>query len=205
MKQLTKRERALIYIMVCIALIFSVAYFLIIPAKNNYDELSEKKDNLIMSKQSIVYEIENLDERQNNYDNIVKKIEAEKANYYSVMPSDDIDLMFSTLVNQFSVKTQSMLILEREIIAEEVVSTETDSLTDSETEQIKPAENPLSTFDITIVANGTFENINSLINNIIQNKKLVLSSYDFQKLETEGATVSYNLTMSIELNLLKNF
>jgi len=203
MKKLSKREKTLIYIMVSVIITMACVYFLIIPEKNKFDDNSEIIGMLEMDKQSMQIEVSGYEKRLADYEKISSEAELAKETFYKKMVYDDIDLMVTSLMVKYSLKKESLFMAdvgEEDVLADTAQNDSEQSSQDSQSEIIYSV-------NARIEADGDIENMKSMIDEISNNSKLVLLSYDIKSSVTDAtedtpSTTSYSIIMEIEFNML---
>lgn len=203
MKKLSKREKTLIYIMVSVIITMACVYFLIIPEKNKFDDNNEIIGMLEMDKQSMQIEVSGYEKRLADYEKISSEAELAKETFYKKMVYDDIDLMVTSLMVKYSLKKESLFMAdvgEEDVLADTAQNDSEQSSQDSQSEIIYSV-------NARIEADGDIENMKSMIDEISNNPKLVLSSFDIKSSVTDAtedtpSTTSYSIIMEIEFNML---
>lgn len=203
MKKLSKREKTLIYIMVSVIITMACVYFLIIPEKNKFDDNNEIIGMLEMDKQSMQIEVSGYEKRLADYEKISSEAELAKETFYKKMVYDDIDLMVTSLMVKYSLKKESLFMAD---VGEEDVPADT-AQNDSEQSSQDSQSEIIYSVNARIEADGDIENMKSMIDEISNNSKLVLLSYDIKSLVTDAtedtpSTTSYSIIMEIEFNML---
>ncbi len=197
MKKLTKREKILIFIMICVAIVFGLGYLIILPAKNKYDSLNESKNMLNMKKQSMLLDINAYDSRKKQNDEVDSKLNLMRQNFYPFMLNDQIDFMLTNLMSGYS-----LMPLKLEISKVEEKKDDSSVASDSRDASSSKAEDESSIIKMsaTISATGSIENIRVMIDDIAVNSKLELSGYSIVFDSTKS---TYTLDLTVRFYMLK--
>lgn len=212
MNKLSKREKVLVYIMVCVIIAFSVGFLLVIPQKNRYDDMKEQYDAAKMEKQALQYEVNQVEENESKLEAVnSKRAEAEKLISEPMSP-EDIGTMITTSMTKYSLAPMSLIIAPVEEEKTDSTATESETATDestsadSQTDTVadteeQTAEGTSSTeksavtkIAITAQADGDIGGINLFVGEISDNQKLSIKSLNIDKTAT-----GYSVKITIEM------
>lgn len=193
MNNLSKREKNLIFIMICVAICFIIGYLMILPSKKKYDKLYDQKGATIIEKQNFANKIIDTDKWEKQL------IDAESTNlklsehFYKIMNNDEIDKIFTTYAINNSVKIKALEISEH--VEKDIQNTLSDTPEDETSIEDKSA---FKKVDVSLKVTGSNANIIALIANIENDDKSMLQNFTIQKSNEE-----YSGDISIRLNMLK--
>ena len=193
MSNLSKREKNLIFIMICVVICFVIGYLLILPSKKKYDKLYDQKGATIIEKQNFANKIIDTDKWEKQL------IDAESTNlklsehFYKIMNNDEIDKIFTTYAINNSVKIKALEISEH--VEKDIQNTLSDTPEDETSIEDKSA---FKKVDVSLKVTGSNANIIALIANIENDDKSMLQNFTIQKSNEE-----YSGDISIRLNMLK--
>ncbi len=193
MNNLSKREKNLIFIMICVVICFVIGYLLILPSKKKYDKLYDQKGVTIIEKQNFANKIIDTDKWEKQL------IDAESTNlklsehFYKIMNNDEIDKIFTTYAINNSVKIKALEISEH--VEKDIQNTLSDTPEDETSIEDKSA---FKKVDVSLKVTGSNANIIALIANIENDDKSMLQNFTIQKSNEE-----YSGDISIRLNMLK--
>ncbi len=206
MNKLSKREKVLVYIMVCVIIAFSVGFLLVIPQKNKYDEMKEQYDGAKMEKQSLQYQVNSVEEKQTELEAInSKRAEVEKLISEPMSP-EDIGTMVTSLMTKYALAPMSLVIAPveeskpdstsaDESTAEEDTSADSESDSEQTAESTaSPVKSAVTKIAITAQADGDIGGINLFVGEISDNSKLKIKSLNIDKTAT-----GYSMKITIEM------
>ena len=183
MNSLSKREKTLIYIMICVLICFVIGFLLIIPAKKKYDKLEEKKGNTIIEKQTFGMKIADKDKWEKELTKAKEKNSELLSLFYSNMSNSEVDNIVTSYILKNSLKVQSLNIADYQEKKEETNSESTNEDTTSEEQS-----SVLRKVNVTIKVTGSNENITSLLLDFEENDKIILQSFNTHKAGNEYAS-----------------
>ena len=199
--KLSKRELALIYILICMVVFICGIFLLVMPsfssvstAKSNYELINQQlvstKNNMPDYSQAEA----KLKEAQAALDKIKKE-------FYTEMNKEDIDQIITTLAVEHNLIPVTLNISD--IAAEEVISyedyltkqtqTKDGSATSSNTASIVTAK----TYNISLVVQGNVSEVQQLVNdaNKTYSMKIASVQYSNQQEDTKQMTVTFKVYM----------
>lgn len=200
MSNLSKREKNLIFIMICVVICFVIGYLMILPSKKKYDKLYDQKGVTIIEKQNFAIKIMDTDKWEKQLADAESTNLKLSEHFYNNMSNDDIDKIFTTYAINNSVKIKALDISD--YVEEEKLNTSPDS-TEDETSKDDSADgkedkSAFKKVNVSLKVTGSNANIIALIANIENNDKAMLQNFTIQKSNEE-----YSGDISIRLNMLK--
>lgn len=202
MNSLSKREKTLIYILVCMIVFIGGIFLLVLPsfeqyskAKSAYDEAS---DQLVITKASVP-DYTTLDA---NVKKVKKELAEIRKSFYEEMDKEDLDQEITQLVVEHNLVPVNLSMSE--IASEEVMNYEA-YLKSLSKEQINTTENKTETtkkttakvYNVTMVVQGTVQNVQSLVNDANKTYSMKIGSvqYSEQQEDTKQMTITFKVYM----------
>lgn len=203
MNSLSKREKTLIYILVCMIVFIGGIFLLVLPsfeqyskAKSAYDEAS---DQLVITKASVP-DYTTLDA---NVKKVKKELEKIRKSFYEEMNKEDLDQEITQLVVEHNLVPVNLSMSE--IASEEVMNYETylksqtkeqsTSSTEKKTETAK--KTTAKVYNVTMVVQGTVQDVQSLVNDANKTYSMKIGSvqYSEQQEDTKQMTITFKVYM----------
>lgn len=203
MNNLSKREKTLIYILVCMIIFIGGIFLLVLPsfeqyskAKSAYDEAS---DQLVITKASVP-DYTTLDA---NVKKVKKELEKIRKNFYEEMNKEDLDQEITQLVVEHNLVPVNLSMSE--IASEEVMNYEAYLKSQSKEQSTSSTENKTETakkttakvYNVTMVVQGTVQNVQSLVNDANKTYSMKIGSvqYSEQQEDTKQMTITFKVYM----------
>lgn len=203
MNSLSKREKTLIYILVCMIVFIGGIFLLVLPsfeqyskAKSAYDEAS---DQLVITKASVP-DYTTLDA---NVKKVKKELAEIRKSFYEEMDKEDLDQEITQLVVEHNLVPVNLSMSE--IASEEVMNYEaylksqtkeqSTSTTKNKTETTK--KTTAKVYNVTMVVQGTVQNVQSLVNDANKTYSMKIGSvqYSEQQEDTKQMTITFKVYM----------
>lgn len=200
MNSLSKREKTLIYILVCMIVFIGGIFLLVLPsfeqyskAKSAYDEAS---DQLVITKASVP-NYTTLDE---NVKKVKKELDEMRKNFYEEMDKEDLDQEITQLVVEHNLVPVNLSMSE--IASEEVMNYE-DYIKSKNSENTKN-ENKVTisttsakVYAVTMVVQGTVQDVQALVNDANKTYSMKIGSvqYSEQQEESKQMTITFKVYM----------
>lgn len=203
MNSLSKREKTLIYILVCMIVFIGGIFLLVLPsfeqyskAKSAYDEAS---DQLVITKASVP-DYTTLDA---NVKKVKKELEEIRKSFYEEMNKEDLDQEITQLVVEHNLVPVNLSMSE--IASEEVMNYEAylksqtkeqnSSTTKNKTETTK--KTTAKVYNVTMVVQGTVQDVQSLVNDANKTYSMKIGSvqYSEQQEDTKQMTITFKVYM----------
>lgn len=108
--QMTQRDKKLLYIVVLIAVVFLVAYFVLIPLNKKNIQLEEELDSLRTSKAETEMRIASLPSLRKNLEQTSERYDELSDGFYPMMESQEIDRVMTSLALDFGLFTERLAI-----------------------------------------------------------------------------------------------
>lgn len=200
MNSLSKREKTLIYILVCMIVFIGGIFLLVLPsfeqyskAKSAYDEAS---DQLVITKASVP-NYTTLDE---NVKKVKKELDEMRKNFYEEMDKEDLDQEITQLVVEHNLVPVNLSMSE--IASEEVMNYE-DYIKSKNSENTKDEKKvTISTtsakvYAVTMVVQGTVQDVQALVNDANKTYSMKIGSvqYSEQQEDTKQMTITFKVYM----------
>ena len=226
MKDVTPKQIALLYVLVCLLVIIVAVKYLLLPAKENYDKeqqsyMSVSADYEELEMQSSfasVYETKNKEIRQS--------INEMKDNFQPVLDKEDIDKVITKLIYKNSMETQMLFIsdpvdyvLKKADVTDNVNNAGTNAQTTTTTttttalsetsvssngnqQNNQPAENQtqnqnVKVSHVNVTVSGKYVNFVKLLNDIKSTKGMTVSDISFST--DQGVSPMSNMIVSLDI------
>lgn len=203
MNSLSKREKTLIYILVCMIVFIGGIFLLVLPsfeqyskAKSAYDEAS---DQLVITKASVP-DYTTLDA---NVKKVKKELEEIRKSFYEEMNKEDLDQEITQLVVEHNLVPVNLSMSE--IASEEVMNYETYLKSQTKEQGTSSSENKTETtkkttakvYNVTMVVQGTVQDVQSLVNDANKTYSMKIGSvqYSEQQEDTKQMTITFKVYM----------
>lgn len=203
MNSLSKREKTLIYILVCMIIFIGGIFLLVLPsfeqyskAKSAYDEASNQ---LVITKASVP-DYTTLDA---NVKKVKKELAEIRKSFYEEMDKEDLDQEITQLVVEHNLVPVNLSMSE--VASEEVMNYEaylksqtkeqSTSTTKNKTETTK--KTTAKVYNVTMVVQGTVQNVQSLVNDANKTYSMKIGSvqYSEQQEDTKQMTITFKVYM----------
>lgn len=226
MKDVTPKQIAVLYVLVCLLVIVAAVKYLILPANDKYKEEQQKyevvdaeyKQLQIQSSYASIYETRNLE--------LLNSINEIKNNFQSVVPGEDLDRLITDLIYKNSMKVQLLHINdpipfipkvsdsaedENNTDGQTADSTSTTTTTTTTTTTATDAGDQVNTKDdqtqnqkvkvsqINVTVNGKYANFVKLLNDIKATKGMTVYDVNFST-EDDTSPMS-NIVVSLIINV----
>lgn len=210
MKTLTKREKVLLYLLLCIVILVG-GVMLCVPALNAHTDLKIKNDSLntqLASLKASIVEYKDLDkkieEANKEYQAQVDKFYAEKD-----MKVEDVDNLITsmTLVHnltplslQISDVTTEEIINYNDYLQQQAADAENKDSTEKQevtAEEKGESAATLKVYNVSLTVKGTIANLQSMVNDANETKSLKVSSvtYSEQTEDSKEMSVTFKIYM----------
>ena len=203
MNSLSKREKTLIYILVCMIVFIGGIFLLVLPsfeqyskAKSAYDEAS---DQLVITKASVP-DYTTLDA---NVKKVKKELEEIRKSFYEEMNKEDLDQEITQLVVEHNLVPVNLSMSE--IASEEVMNYEAYLKSQTKEQGTSSKENKTETtkkttakvYNVTMVVQGTVQDVQSLVNDANKTYAMKIGSvqYSEQQEDTKQMTITFKVYM----------
>lgn len=203
MNSLSKREKTLIYILVCMIVFIGGIFLLVLPsfeqyskAKSAYDEAS---DQLVITKASVP-DYTTLDA---NVKKVKKELEEIRKSFYEEMNKEDLDQEITQLVVEHNLVPVNLSMSE--IASEEVMNYEAYLKSQTKEQGTSSKENKTETtkkttakvYNVTMVVQGTVQDVQSLVNDANKTYSMKIGSvqYSKQQEDTKQMTITFKVYM----------
>lgn len=203
MNSLSKREKTLIYILVCMIVFIGGIFLLVLPsfeqyskAKSAYDEAS---DQLVITKASVP-DYTTLDA---NVKKVKKELEEIRKSFYEEMNKEDLDQEITQLVVEHNLVPVNLSMSE--IASEEVMNYEVYLKSQTKEQNTSTTENKTETakkttakvYNVTMVVQGTVQDVQSLVNDANKTYSMKIGSvqYSEQQEDTKQMTITFKVYM----------
>lgn len=203
MNSLSKREKTLIYILVCMIVFIGGIFLLVLPsfeqyskAKSAYDEGS---DQLVITKASVP-DYTTLDA---NVKKVKKELEEIRKSFYEEMNKEDLDQEITQLVVEHNLVPVNLSMSE--IASEEVMNYEAYLKSQTKEQGTSSKENKTETtkkttakvYNVTMVVQGTVQDVQSLVNDANKTYSMKIGSvqYSEQQEDTKQMTITFKVYM----------
>lgn len=200
MSNLSKREKNLIFIMICVVICFVVGYLLILPSKKKYDKLYDQKGATIIEKQNFANKIMDTDKWEKQLADAESTNLKLSEHFYKKMSNDEIDKIFTTYAINNSVKIKALEISDyvEEVKQDASPDSTGDEKSKDDSAEGKEDKSPFKKVNVSLKVTGSNANIIALIANIENDDKAMMQNFTIQKSNEE-----YSGDISIRLNMLK--
>ncbi|MEG0328791.1 MAG: hypothetical protein RR624_00030 [Longicatena sp.] len=201
--KLTKREKTLLYILLCMVIFVGGAFLLVMPAleKNNTlkAEYEMQKIELQSTKASVV-DYKDLD--KSIKETSAKLVEVE-GKFYKIMKNEDVDNLITSLTIAHGLTPASLQISE--VVEEEVMSykdylktlEKKDEKAQSEPAKKDNKENMMKVYNVSLNVTGTIGNLQKMVDAANQSKTMKISavSYSNQSEADKAMTITFKIFM----------
>lgn len=201
MQTLTKREKTLLYVLLCTLILIGGTFWFVFPAFEKNGTLKEEKaalDLTLMSEKATMIDATNIEE---DYKKALDELRKVRALYYPQLRVEDVDKTITNLAINHNLTPTSLTISNA--TDEEVISYaeylkgqsgEEEAAATEEGEQAKAA-NTLRVFNITLSVEGSVLNLQSLVNDTNKMKTLKIASVNY------SSEIGLNMGMTITFKL----
>ena len=200
MSNLSKREKNLIFIMICVVICFVVGYLLILPSKKKYDKLYDQKGATFIEKQNFANKIMDTDKWEKQLADAESTNLKLSEHFYKKMSNDEIDKIFTTYAINNSVKIKALEISDyvEEVKQDASPDSAGDETSKDDSAEGKEDKSAFKKISVSLKVTGSNANIIALIANIENDDKTMMQNFTIQKSDEE-----YSGDISIRLNMLK--
>lgn len=203
MKSLTKREKTLIYILVCMIVFIGGLLLLVMPSFENYNKAksanSDAKTQLQITKASVP----NYSDLDENVKKLKKDLDSIKKYFYNEMDKEDLDQIITQIAVEHNLTPVNLSMSE--ITTEDVISYEdyiNSKATKKETEDSEKKNTSTSkvsakVYSVSLLVKGTVSDVQSLVNdaNAMYSMKIASVQYSEQEEAIKEMTVTFKIYM----------
>lgn len=202
MKQLSKRERTLIYILLCVIVFIGGTFFMVMPSFEEYTKAETNRDIAVQTLNSTkknMPDYSDVDEKLNASQEEIDKV---KKNFYSEMEKEDVDQILTTFAVEHGLSPVNLNI--NSVATEDVMSYSDylasqvkDQTSSSETTKIPESLISTKVYDVSLLVTGTVSNVQRLVNDANQTYSMKVSSvqYSNQIEDVKQMTITFKIFM----------
>ena len=111
MKKLTKREKVLLYLLLCLVIVVGSVYLLILPASERYSALQDEVDTLEMQQKQVDNKKSQIAALLERIEDLQVKCEALYENAFDITTApEELDLYISTVASYLGVTPDNLII-----------------------------------------------------------------------------------------------
>lgn len=205
MKQtLTKREKVLLYALLCVIIIVGGFFYMVMPAMEKHGDLQAEKDSAEMELISAKASIPNYGDLNKEIKEASKELKTIKKKFFETLKKEDVDKTITKLALEHSLVPTSLTITDA---ADEEIMNYKENLkalekkeeqgTKEDTDK-KDKKNTLKVYNISLSVDGSILNLQSMINDANKMKSLKVASVNYTtttKDDTNTMTVTFKLFM----------
>lgn len=205
MTKLSKREKTLIYILVCMVVFIGGLLLLVMPSFEKYTKAKTANDEasqqLMLTKASVP-DYSSLDE---NVKKLKKELDEIKKNFYSEMDKEDLDQIITLLAVEHNLTPVNLSMSEiteeevtsyEEYLAAQTASTSTSTTTNG-TANTTSTKVTAKVYSVNLLVQGTVENVQDLVNDANQTYSMKIASvqYSEQQEDVKQMTITFKVYM----------
>lgn len=187
--KLSKREKFLLYFLLCFILVMAGLFLFFLPsmeARNNVDSEYEMAKARLSSLQSTIDQYGDLDTA---IEDTNKQIDEIKSKFYKPMPNEDVDRLLKDKLLLHNMTPITLSISEPSTIEMKHFNDSSTSSNDSEA-----IANPVSLINVSMTINGTLPNLTNLIDDIRTMEATQVGSLSYSADSLDGqVTISFKL------------
>lgn len=199
MQTLTKREKTLLYVLLCTLIFIGGIFFLLLPALEKSTTLQDEYSNLeltLMTEKNNIVDTSNIEE---DYKAALEELNKVKTKFYTMMKVEDVDKLITGLAITHFMNPTALSISE--VSEEEVISyteylkqLQTDGSESTETGETETVKK-IQVYNVSLNVEGTIKQLQTLINDINKLKTIKLSSVSYT--DQQGSDKGMSLTFKI--------
>lgn len=189
----TKREKVLLYILLCIILIVGSVFLLILPSYDKYNDLKTEHQNAQLELQSTRASIIDYTDLDKQIKKTSKELKQVKNKFYSEMEKEEVDSMITNMVIEHGLTPSSLSVTDA--ANENVISYKT--FTKNKNATSDKSENQLKVYNVNMTVSGTITNLQTLVNDANKSKTLKVASvnYSGQDSDEKEMTITFKVFM----------
>lgn len=172
MRELSRREQFLIYVLVCFLIAVAGWFVLLDPALAKNSQLRVQNDSLQMQLLTLQQQLKDYENAPSELEVLEESYNEIASEYNSIMTNDNIDKLLTTQSLAHGFRPKSMTI--------GAISDVTFASADETTDEEKTSENPLKQSVITMSLDGNLNNLKKLMNTINDMKGIELGNLSYQ-------------------------
>lgn len=197
MQTLTKREKLLLYILLCVVIFTGGIFLLNLPAYDRYSELNAEYDTLqnqLTLEKGNVVDYGDVDKQ---IEEMTKKYNAMIENFYTTaMLNEDVDNLITDMAVNHGLIPLSLTI--GELDDEEVKDYKTymaDLAKNNEAETKKDSQLMMKVYNVSLKVSGSISNLQAMVDDANKSKSLKIAtvSYSNQSEDTKEMTVTFKI------------
>lgn len=185
--KLTKREKVLLYILLCFVIMIGGLYALILPALNHKTELEASYYQAVAKQQ----ELQNTIDQYGNLDEALKeineKINTVKAEFQAIQPNEDIDELLTAKMIAYGLQPLSLTMSDVQEISLPVYG-----------EEAIEGQDLIKSMQVTVTFAGTSTTMGQLMDEIN-----TLPGYHIQNLNFQNDNVDDPITLTFNLYFME--
>lgn len=199
--KLTKREKVLLYILLCMVIFIGGAFLLVMPTMEKNNTLKNEKIAAQMdldTTRASKIEYPNL---ENEIKVTSKELKEIKDKMYGSLKKEDIDALITEMAVNHALVPVSLSISEQtkeDVVNYEAYKKALETTSNSNEKEKKDTALTMKVFNINLVVKGSVANLQDLVNDANQSKSLKISSvtYTEQSEEDKSMTIAFKLFMN---------
>lgn len=189
----TKREKVLLYILLCIILIVGSVFLLILPSYDKYNDLKTEHQNAQLELQSTRASIIDYTDLDKQIKKTSKELKQVKNKFYSEMEKEEVDSMITNMVIEHGLTPSSLSVTDA--ANENVISYK--AFTKNKNATSDKSGNQLKVYNVNMTVSGTISNLQTLVNDANKSKTLKVASvnYSEQNSDEKEMNVTFKVFM----------
>ena len=189
----TKREKVLLYMLLCVLLIVGSIFFLILPSYEKYNDLKASHQTAELELQSARASIIDYTDLDKQIKQTAKELKNIKKKFYAEMKKEEVDSLITNLVIEHGLTPSSLSVTDA--TKESVISYET--FTKNSNASSNESTNQLKVYNVNMTVSGTILNLQTLVNDANKSKTLKVASVNYSEQESDEKemTVTFKVFM----------
>lgn len=200
MQTLTKREKVLLYILLCIIILVGGLFLMVMPSMEKYTKLKADYDNAQIELQSAKASIIDYGDLDKQLKETSEDLKSVKKKFYSSMKKEDVDNLITSMTLEHGLAPVSLSIAETE--EEEDVISYTQYLlqlakkTSPSTD--KNSQTMMKVYNVNLSVKGSITDVQTLVDDIRTTRSLKVSGLNYTdeaSEEEKEITINFKLYM----------
>lgn len=192
MNTLSKREKVLLYILLCLIIVVGGIFMMVLPAMQRHNELNSKYASAEMSLQQAKASVIDYSSLDKDIKKVTSELSKIKKKFFSTMEKEDVDALITQMAIEHNLVPESLNINDSEI--ESVVDyNEYLMLLNSGKTPTKAEDNSASAmkvYNVSLSVTGSISDVQTLINDANHTKTLKIASVNYSDQDEEQKTIS---------------
>lgn len=194
MQTLTKREKILLYVLLCIIIFAGGLFWMLLPALEKHTTLKADYDTAQLELQSAKASIINYGDLDKQLKETSEELKDIKNKFYEEMSKEDVDNLITSMTIEHGLTPVSLSIAEAD--KEDIVSYTEYQLQQKKGASSKSKDGELKVYNVNLSVSGAISDVQTLVDDVRTTKSLKVSGITYSEDDEEmTTTITFKLFM----------